>query len=272
MKLKLVKSFWGMEGSLEEKVRQIAEVGYAAVEGQPPIDDEADLLRRLLREHHLDFIPMVITEGANYQEHLTSYHTKIEQARGFDPIKITVHGGKDWWAFGAQRDFFAEALEVERRTGLEVNFETHRGRPMFTPAATAAFLREFPELHINADFSHFVNVCESLLEDQVEDMSLCIARARHVHGRIGHEEGPQVNDPRAPEWARHVAAHEAWWDEIVRARLKAGAESFTFNPEFGPPTYMPTLPHTKEPVADLWAICLWMARWFEARYAAIATQ
>jgi len=146
MKLKLVKSFWGMEGSLEEKVRRIAEAGYAAVEGQPPADDQADLLKRLLREHRLDFIPMVITEGADYHEHLASYVAKIERARSFDPIKITVHGGKDWWAFGTQRDFFAEALEVERRIGQEVNFETHRGRPMFTPTATAAFLREFSEL------------------------------------------------------------------------------------------------------------------------------
>jgi sugar phosphate isomerase/epimerase len=266
MKLTLVKSFWGMDGTLEEKVRRIAEAGFAAVEGQPPAGEEADRLKRLLREHRLAFIPMVITEGATYRDHLASYHAKIEQARGFDPIKITVHGGKDWWAFGAQRDFFAEALEVERRTGIEVNFETHRGRPMFTPALTASFLHEFPELHINADFSHFVNVCESLLEDQAEAMALCISRSRHVHGRVGHEEGPQVNDPRAPEWARHLAAHEAWWDEIVRARLAAGAERFTFNPEFGPPTYMPTLPHTNQPVADLWEICLWMARRFEHRY------
>jgi len=267
MKLKLVKSLWGMEGSLEEKIRRIAEAGYAAVEAQVPTDDQIGLYTRLLREHGLEFVAMVITEGAGYKEHLASFHAKIEQARGFDPLKITVHGGKDWWPFYTQRAFFAEALEVERRIGLEVNHETHRGRPMFTPAATAAFLHEFPELRINADFSHFVNVCESLLEDQTEAMALCIARARHVHGRIGHEEGPQVNDPRAPEWSRQVAAHEAWWEDIVRARLNAGAESFTFNPEFGPPNYMPTLPHTGQPVADLWEVCLYVAKRFEKRYS-----
>ncbi|MEK7831241.1 MAG: sugar phosphate isomerase/epimerase, partial [Acidobacteriota bacterium] len=146
------------------------------------------------------------------------------------------------------------------------NHETHRGRPMFTPSATARLLREFPELHINADFSHFANVCESLLEDQQEDMALCISRARHLHGRIGYEEGPQVNDPSAPEWSAQVAAHFGWWDEIVRTRLAAGAEYFTFNPEFGPPNYMATLPHTRQPVADLWEVCLWTAKRFEARF------
>src|SRR5262249_16282785 len=160
--------------------------------------------------------------------------------------------------------------ELERRIGLEINHETHRGRPMFTPAATARLLREFPQLHINADFSHFVNVCESLLEDQGEDMRLCISRARHVHGRIGHEEGRQVNDRGAREWERHVAAHEGWWEEIVRARLRAGAELFTFNPEFGPPNYMPTLPYTAQPVSDLWEVCLSVARRFETLFHGLA--
>jgi sugar phosphate isomerase/epimerase len=272
MKLKLVKSFWGMTGSWEEKFRRIAEAGYAAVEGQPPTSpDEAELFKKLLRDHRLDYVAMVITEGAGYHDHLASFRAKIEQARGFDPLKVTVHGGKDWWPYYTQRGFFEKALEIVAGIGVEVNFETHRGRPMFTPSVTASFLHELPNLYINADFSHFVNVCESLLEDQAEAMALCIARARHVHGRIGHEEGPQVNDPRAPEWSRQVAAHEAWWDEIVRSRLNAGAESFTFNPEFGPPNYMPTLPHTGQPVADLWEVCLYVAKRFEKRYSELVS-
>jgi sugar phosphate isomerase/epimerase len=266
MKLKLVKSLWGMEGSLEDKIRRIAEAGYSAVEAQVPAEDQIDLFMRLLSEHRLEFIAMVITDGATYEDHFHSFCAKIERARALNPRKITVHGGKDWWPFEIQRTFFAEALEFERRIGLEVNHETHRGRPMFTPSATARLLREFPGLHINADFSHFVNVCESLLEDQTEDLRLCISRARHVHGRIGHEEGPQVNDPRAPEWSAQVAAHERWWDEIVSVRLQAGAEIFTFNPEFGPPNYMPTAPYTCQPAADLWEVCLSVAQKFERRY------
>jgi hypothetical protein len=269
MKLKLVKSLWGMEGALETKVGRIADAGYAAVEAQAPADDQIDLFKRLLRDHHLGYVAMVITEGGGVEGHIDSFRAKIERVRGLDPLKITVHGGKDWWPFELQKRFFSDAVEVEGRTGLEINHETHRGRPMFTPSATARLLREFPQLRINADFSHFVNVCESLLEDQDEDMRLCISRARHVHGRIGYEEGPQVNDPRAPEWQAQVAAHERWWDAIVLARLQAGAETFTFNPEFGPPNYMPTLPYTIQPVADLWEVCLWVAKKFEKRFGAL---
>lgn len=266
MKLKLVKSLWGMEGTMAEKIRRIADGGYVAVEAQVSAEDQLPEFVSLLREHALEFVAMVITDGATPQDHFASFRAKIEIARSLEPLQITVHGGKDWWPFELQKEFFAEALEIEHRIGLPVNHETHRGRPMFTPSATTRLLREFPELHINADFSHFANVCESLLEDQREDMALCISRARHLHGRIGHEEGPQVNDPRAPEWAAQVAAHFAWWDEIVRARFNAGAEYFTFNPEFGPPNYMATLPHTRQPVADLWEVCLWTANRFEQRF------
>lgn len=266
MKLKLVKSLWGMEGSLADKIRQIADAGYAAVEAQVPGADQLPEFNRLLRDHRLEFIAMVITDGPTPEDHFTSFREKLEAARRAGPLQITVHGGKDWWSFELQKQFFAEALKAEQRIGLPINHETHRGRPMFTPSATARLLREFPELWINADFSHFVNVCESLLEDQAEDMALCIARARHLHGRIGHEEGPQVSDPRAPEWQPQIAAHLAWWDGIVRARLAAGAAYFTFNPEFGPPNYMQTMPYTRQPVSDLWEVCLYVARLFERRY------
>jgi sugar phosphate isomerase/epimerase len=263
MQLKLVKSTWGMTGTLAENLRRIADAGYAAVEMQLPPDEVLPEFRSLLQETKLAYVAMVITLT---EDHLNEFKAKVEKVRALEPLQLTVHAGKDWWPWETQRAFFAEALEVERQTGLVINHETHRGRPMFTPAATARLLREFPELHINADFSHFCNVCESLLEDQTEDMALCIARARHVHGRVGHEEGPQVNDPRAPEWARQLAAHEAWWAEIIRARQLAGAAYFTFNPEFGPPNYMPTLPYTAQPVSDLWEVCRWMAQRFEGLY------
>ena len=43
---------------------------------------------------------------------------------------------------------------------------------MFTPRATVKSLKQFPELKITADFSHFTCVCESLLHDQEEDLAL----------------------------------------------------------------------------------------------------
>ena len=266
MNLILVKSFWGMTGTIPENMQLIADAGYAAVEGRTAPIGEAKEFLKLRQKLNLDYVAMVLTEGS---DHLADFRTKVEEALHFEPMQITAHSGKDSWGFEQQKEFFSEALEIEHRIGIPINHETHRSRVMFTPWTTANLLREFPELHINADFSHWLNVCESRLEDQTENLKICIKRTRHVHGRVGHEQGAQVNDPRAPEWADYLALHEFWWDEIVKVRLAAGDENFTFNPEFGPPNYMPTMPHSQEPLADLWEVCLWMAQRFSARYNAL---
>lgn len=266
MQLKLVKSTWGMEGSLEEQVRRIAAAGYEGIEMGIPAGRSPSDLRKLLHDANLDLIAMVFTNGA---DHVASLRSQVEQAQACEPIFITSHSARDCWSFSQQRTFFAEALEVERRAGININHETHRGRAFFNPWTTAAMLEEFPELHIAADFSHFVCVCERLLSDDpglAAALGLCISRSRHIHGRVGYEEGPQVSDPRAPEWAAHVEAHEAWWKGIARARFAAGAEYVTFNPEFGPPNYMQTEPYSRKPAADLWEVCLYMATRFRQQF------
>jgi hypothetical protein len=90
------------------------------------------------------------------------------------------------------------------------------------------------------------------------EMALACRRAILVHGRVGWEQSPQVPDPRAPEHASHLAAFERWWDCVRANHLAAHAATQEFTVEFGPPPYMPRLPYTLTPVADLWEVCLWM--------------
>jgi hypothetical protein len=94
-----------------------------------------------------------------------------------------------------------------------------------------------------------------------------LQRVDHVHARIGHAEGPQVSDPRAPEWDQAVKAHLAWWDKIVEIKKQKG-EVLTILTEFGPPDYMPTLPYTRQPLADQWAVNVYMMHLIRNRYPA----
>jgi hypothetical protein len=98
-------------------------------------------------------------------------------------------------------------------------------------------------------------------------MKLVLSRTGHIHARIGHAEGPQVNDPRAPEWKDALNAHLTWWDAIVANKLKHGETLITFLTEFGPPAYLPTLPYTQQPVANQWEINVHMMQLLRARYA-----
>jgi sugar phosphate isomerase/epimerase len=263
MQLRVYKALWGMSGDLESQLVRIKEANYDGVEGGIPAPEDAGLFARLKKELSLGYVAAVFTSGP---DHLASFNSQLEAAQRFEPDLISSQSAEDSMTFAEQRRFFEGALEAERESGMIVAHETHRQRAMFTPWATAALCREFPELKLTADYSHWVCVCERFLDDQQEQIRIANCSAIHVHGRIGFPEGPQVNDPRTPENKEALLRHEEWWAEIVTERKKAGAKSFTFNPEFGPPGYMHTLPFTEQPVADLWEFCLWMAERFRTRF------
>jgi len=97
-------------------------------------------------------------------------------------------------------------------------------------------------------------------------VALALGRADHIHARVGHPEGPQVNDPRAPEWDDAVKAHLGWWDAVA-GRKKSEGKMLTILTEFGPPHYLPALPYTQQPVASQWEINVHMLEILRKRYA-----
>lgn len=257
MKLLIMKSLWGMTGPLEEQVERIAAAGYDGIEHYQPEPKLRPVFKRLLRKHRLGFIGMIFTGGP---DHAKSFETQAQGMLGYDPISFTAHTGTDSMRPAEAVALFRNAVRIERELDVPVAHETHRGRVLFTPWTTAAMLRAVPELTLCADFSHWCCVCESYLEWNVDpaDLELAISRTIHIHTRVGYPEGPQVPDPRAAEWQDALRKHEAWWSRMLKARQQSGAKFATITPEFGPPDYLHTLPHTRQPVADLWEICLWM--------------
>ena len=144
------------------------------------------------------------------------------------------------------------------RAGLPLRHETHRGRALFTAPAAAAYLQALPGLQLTADLSHWFCVHESDLADQPENVAATIAAAHHVHARVGFDEGPQAGDPRGEAFARWLELHLGLWRRIVAARKADGCAFLTITPEFGPAPYMPLLPLENVPVADAWAVNVWM--------------
>ncbi|MFZ4814504.1 MAG: sugar phosphate isomerase/epimerase family protein [Phototrophicaceae bacterium] len=264
MKLEVYKALWGMAGTLEEQLGRIAAAGYDGIEVWPEfqIQDKAQLLN-LVAHHRLKLIVAgLIPEAAQLED-------KLAELASYQPVKINVQGGRDAMPFDEGCAFFQQALKVETALGVAVCHETHRGKLLFTPWGTAAYLQQFPSLKLTADYSHWVNVCERLPEDQHAALALANAQARHVHGRVGYEQGPQAPDPAAPEYARQLAWHETQWQHIWQHQQASGTDTFTFTPEYGPPFYLHTLPHTHVPVADLWQVCLWGAARARAHFGAL---
>lgn len=264
MQLAVFRALWGMTGAFDDQIEQIAGAGYDGVEG---FIGATDLTAAQFTAKVAGSGLKLIMAGA--VDRIDALEPTLKALAEYQPIKIGLHSGRDSMTRDEGRAFFEEALRVEEQMGIPVSHETHRGRMFFTPWDTAYYLREFPSLKIVADYSHWVNVCERLPEDQQAALDLANARTFHIHARVGYEEGPQAPDPSAPEYADHLEWHERQWAAIIRGRIQAGDTLVTVTPEYGPPTYLHTLPHTNVPVADLWNICLWGARRFRQMFSAI---
>jgi sugar phosphate isomerase/epimerase len=265
MRLELIKSLWGMSGDLDLDLALIADAGYDGFEFDLPEADGVSALRRARRHHELGYFTLIRTRGP---DHLASFEAQLERAARLDAALVSSASAMDHFSREEALAFFEGAVEIERRFEIPVAHETHRQSAMFTPWSTAALLAELPQLKITADYSHWCCVAERMLDDQEENIARCSARAIHIHGRVGFPGGPQVGDPRAPENLDYLLRHEHWWRQIVRARAAAGAGSVSFDPEFGPPpTYMPAMPFSQEPLANLWEVCAWMAERFRALFA-----
>lgn len=263
MELKMFKALWGLEGTLEEQFARASAAGYAGIEGAPPGADQREQFMALLERYRMGYIAQVFTGG---DDHAASFREQVAYAAGFKPAMINAHSARDCMTDDEQDRFYESALDAEHRIGIPIGHETHRQRAMFTPWTTARLLRKFPELRVTADFSHWVNVCESYLEDQADNLALAMERTIHIHGRVGYPEGPQVPHPAAPEYRAELALFTGWWRSILERRAAQGASSATFTAEFGPPGYLHTIPYTNVPVADLWQVNQWMTDYALERF------
>ena len=267
MKLQFICTAWGMEGlAAAEKIRKAKAAGFDGIETGVPVDPkERRELRALLDGNGLLLVAQQWTTGADAAAHAKSFEEQYRRSAEMSPLMVNSHTGRDIFSMAQNREIFSVASKLEKELGVPVAHEIHRGRVTFSTLSTMALIDAVPDVRLTADFSHWCCVHESLLEDQAESVKRAIGHTHHIHSRVGQAESPQVTDPRAPEWSKEVSAHMQWWQSIVDARKAAGAESLTICPEFGPPNYMAILPGTGTPVADQWAVNVYMKDFLKER-------
>jgi sugar phosphate isomerase/epimerase len=268
MELRLYRTLWGVELPIAQAAAEAAAAGFSGLEGQVPTDPGArEALAEALAGHGLDFIAEITTAGsyvpdrrATVAEHLVTLEQGLRRGAGLHPRLTTCIAGCDAWSEVDSRRFFAEALDLGERFGMPLSFETHRSRSLFNPWVTQRIATALPQLQLTVDFSHWCVVCERLMDSELEIIETIAPQVRHVHARVGYDQGPQVPDPAAPEYGEALAAHQRWWEIVWRAQRERGFAATTMTPEFGPDGYLHELPYTREPVSDLWTVNQWMAR------------
>ncbi len=254
MKLLFGKSKWEMwDDPLEVFLQRVKASDFDATEiylnslRESPVE-----IARLHDAYGLRLIGQILTQGETYQDHLQSLESQYEFAAQCQVVCINSHAGRDTFDFAENIQIFQRAIRLSQSSGIPIFVETHRGRPTYSAIETCRYLEALPELRLTADFSHWMVVHESGLEDQTKNLNLAISRADYIHARVGYAEGPQIPDPRAPEWKYAVERHLQLWQQIIDQREKDGTERLYITPEFGPPAYMHTAPFTNQPVGDVW--------------------
>lgn len=264
MRFVAVRHLWGVEEPWATFLPKAKATGYEAIETnilEMSPARRVELCARL-SDLGLGLVAQIFTNGfvpgGDVATHVDSFRQQCDLALAMRPRLINCHSGRDAFSRDEAFDFFRRATAHEAGLPVAVAHELHRGRICYAPWSTTPILAAFPSVKITADFSHWVNVCERLLDDQLPAIHAVAAHCVHIHARVGHAEGPQVNDPRAPEWSADVSAHERWWDLCWSAQQRRGLTESTLTPEFGPWPYQPLAPYTRRPLADLAEVCDWM--------------
>jgi len=185
--------------------------------------------------------------NAAHEEHSPdlSQIGELHKGAGSDsPIeRINAHSGSDAWGEIDSIEYLTRALSLSSRIGYAlppISHETHRGRILCCPFATARVLDVLPDLRLTSDFSHWVIKTERMLDTPLEVMLLrqkvapCV---EHLHARIGTPQAPQVISvlPNALT-TRAAQRFYEWWEDVWDAQWAASRPSVvTATVEYGPP-------------------------------------
>ncbi|MBB2148561.1 TIM barrel protein [Pedobacter sp. LMG 31462] len=260
---------WGYDGSTEDFCALAKKEGYEGVEVWWPGDlGSQQELFAALKKHNLQ-VGFLCGAGENDpDQHLSSFMKNIDAAvdNSFQKaLYVNCHSGRDYFTYEQNKKIIDYTVKKTKSSGIPIYHETHRSRMLYAAPIARNFVEKNPDLRITLDISHWCVVHESLLGNQKETIGMVLDRVEHIHSRVGHPEGPQVSDPRAPEWGDALNAHLAWWDKVIERKKRKG-ERMTILTEFGPADYMPTLPYTRQPVADQWGINVYMMNLLRKRY------
>lgn len=270
MHIKIFCPQWGQEHlDTEAFFAKVKAAGYDGVDTWVPEDKgERKHFIHLLDEYDLSMVShQHQAKGNSIDEFCKSFEYYLNLSMESNPILINSHSGRDYFTLEEQLQVIDTAENFAIKNNIRVAHETHRGRIGFGPVNSGELFKIRPNMKITADFSHWVCVTESYLENFENELTEAILRTEHIHSRVGFTEGPQISDPRLQHWQEQVEFFLKLWERILIYQQSIGTETFTITPEFGPPPYMWTNMDDNSPVANQWDVNLFMKNLLQERFS-----
>lgn len=276
MRIKFFAPRWGAEEiAWEPFLQKVKEAGYAGIEwfpfGEESGEEQHLEVVSLLKKYGLEFsiVTAVLQHYPDVNEYVEELERQLRYLCRLKPLFISAQTGREFYSMDDIGKTLRCCKTVSEENGIPIYQETHRNKWSFAAHAVRQVLDLHDDFHLTFDISHWFCVSESYLHDQQETVEKAISRARHIHARVGHTEGPQVYDPALPEYREALDEHLRIWDKYIDQRKAGGAEFCTITPEFGPPPYMVFANKSGSPHDEQWRINLWMKDHLQQRYSTL---
>jgi len=257
----------GIERSLEENVKMIAEAGFDGISGDWRDRDKCRQMSELMKAHGLT------AEGQCFPKTVDDLKPALENATEFRLHHLDIQ--PDVRPRRLQDSI--PLIEGWRRLSEEVDFpvyiETHRDRMTTDLFFVLDLLDCFPDLKLLGDISHFLVGREFAWP--IDDVNhgyihRVLDNCWAFHGRVASREQVQI-EISFPHHEMWVDLFLDWWEYGFRSwRGRAGPDdTLAFTCELGPKPYAITGPDGND-TTDRWAEALTMKDLVRARWDSLA--
>jgi hypothetical protein len=149
-------------------------------------------------------------------------------------------------------------LQASERYRIPLFVETHRATIFQDIWRTMQFLRRFPELRFNGDFSHWYTGLELVyggFETKLAYMEPLLERVRFIHGRIGDPGCIQVDVGDGSGQSSYLLHFRTLWVEVFRRfrLLAASSDHILFVPELLSPRIYYGRTVNGQEISDRWS-------------------
>ena len=143
---------------------------------------------------------------------------------------LTLHVGWGMESDDEGARLIEAVLEASARWRIPLYVETHRATLFQDLQRTVQFVRRFPELRFNGDFSHWYTGSEMVyggFEKKLAYIQPVVERVRFVHGRIGNPGCMQLAIAK-DDAATYVGHFREMWTRCFAAYLQVAAPQQAF--------------------------------------------
>jgi len=192
--IQIFRSLWGLSpiSDWNATIKSLAAEGFNGIEAslgdlqfgalQSNIFEFQSIIKPALDKYGMKLIVGVyssyqdyeVWENKSLEEHVSQMKHQLDIASQLAPVHVNCHSGQDSFTIKESRDYFAQILLYQKSSHptISISHETHRSRILYSPWTTLDLLREFPDLMLTLDFSHWTVVCERLLDTKSDKLWL----------------------------------------------------------------------------------------------------